>query len=322
MEQPLLYKYRPNNLENLNIKKELLNLINNLIENNSINLLFIGDSDSGKSTIINKIIEKYYSKQINDENVLIINPLKEQGISFYRYELKTFCQSLCNIPNKKKTIIFDDLDLLNEQCQQIFNSYISNYQYINFIISCSDTQKIKSTIIDKLELIKINTVSNDYLLKILENILINENIKVEKQYYKNIVNSANYSISSLIYSIEKIKLLNCQNSNNKNYEYDLDNIINNILMNDFKEYINYCKENNIEGAIKKIMSLYDNGYSVIDILYYFFIYIKNYSVLDEVFKYKIIKNICIYINNFHNIHEDSIELYFLTSKICNNFLDN
>ena len=320
----LINKYKPKTLDDINISDNTKKIIELYIKNNRMLFFINGNSGSGKTSLINVILNNYYEDATEiKNNIITINLLREQGINYYRKELKNFCQ-INNFVSfkKKKTIIFDDLDLLNEQCQQIFNSYINNYEHINFIISCSDTQKIKSTIIDKLELIKINTVSNDYLLKILENILINENIKVEKQYYKNIVNSANYSISSLIYSIEKIKLLNCDRKNNKKYEYSLENIINNILMNDFKEYINYCKENNIEGAIKKIMSLYDNGYSVIDILYYFFIYIKNYSVLDEIFKHKIIKNICIYINNFHNIHEDSIELYFLTSKICNSFLNN
>tara|TARA_Y100000389_G_scaffold200535_2_gene241178 strand:+ start:376 stop:1341 length:966 start_codon:yes stop_codon:yes gene_type:complete len=317
----LINKYKPVTLDDINISTNTKKIIDLYIKNNRMLFFINGNSGSGKTSLINVILNKYYedNREIKN-NVIIINLLKEQGINYYRKELKNFCQ-INNFASfkKKKTIIFDDLDLLNEQCQQIFNSYINSYEHINFIISCSDTQKIKSTIIDKLEFIKINTITNDYLFKILENIIIKENIKIEKEDYNNIVTSCNYSISNMIYSIEKIKLLNY---NNKDSKYDLNNIINNILINDFKEYINYCKENNINDAINKIINLYNNGYSVIDILYYFFIYIKNYADLGEVFKYKIIKNICIYINNFHNIHEDSIELYFLTNKICNTFHSN
>ena len=136
MEQPLLYKYRPLFLENLNIKKELLSLLNNLIENSNLKLLIIGDSDTGKSTLIKKILEKYYLNENMNDNILVINPLREQGISFYRYELKTFCQSLCNIPGKKKTIIVDDLDYINDQSQAVFRNCIDKYsKNINFIAS-------------------------------------------------------------------------------------------------------------------------------------------------------------------------------------------
>ena len=66
----------------------------------------------------------------------------------------------------------------------------------------------------------------------------------------------------------------------------------------------------------------NNGFSVIDILEEFFLYIKFHSDLDDKYKYEIIKLICKYINIFHNIHEDSIELIFLTNNIRNIFNKN
>ena len=58
--------------------------------------------------------------------------------------------------------------------------------------------------------------------------------------------------------------------------------------------------------------------SIILITKKFIFYIIN---IKYKYKYEIIKLICKYINIFHNIHEDGIELIFLTnniSKILNN----
>ena len=56
------------------------------------------------------IIKLNHDKSIIDNDILIINSLKEQGIQYYRSEVKTFCQTRCSIPNKKKIIVLDDID--------------------------------------------------------------------------------------------------------------------------------------------------------------------------------------------------------------------
>lgn len=313
MEQPLLYKYRPNNLENLNIKKELLNLINNLIENNSINLLFIGDSDSGKSTIINKIIEKYYSKEINDENVLIINPLKEQGISFYRYELKTFCQSLCNIPNKKKTIIFDDLDYINEQSQAVFRNCIDKYsKNINFIASCKNIQKIIDTIQSRLLLIKLEPPSKLQLVTTLEEITYKEKIEITQDAKEFLLSLSDNSYKILINYLEKFKLLKKKITKKEALE-----LCTNISYQRFDEYTELCKsKKNLKLSIKKILNISDEGYSVMDILDNYFNYIK-LCLLPEEDKYEIIKILSKYTSIFYTIHEFEMELILFTRSITN-----
>ena len=97
MEQPFIIKYKPNELQDFIIEDDIKKTINLLININIINILFVGDSGSGKSTLINIIIQQYYKNSIesldNNENILYINTLKEQGIYYYRNEVKTFCQT-------------------------------------------------------------------------------------------------------------------------------------------------------------------------------------------------------------------------------------
>ena len=68
-----------------------------------------------------------------------------------------------------------------------------------------------------------------------------------------------------------------------------------------------------------ILKLIDEGYSVIDILDNYFIYIKVTNNLNEKIKYKIIILICKYITNFYNLHEDEIELVFFTNNLIKLF---
>ena len=115
MEQSLICKYQPQNLEEFEIEKLLKTLIKTFIEMNNLNILFIGDSGCGKSSLIKTIINEYYQNISSStilNNILCINSLKEQGISYYRTEVKTFCQTTSSlIKNKKKFLILDDIDI-------------------------------------------------------------------------------------------------------------------------------------------------------------------------------------------------------------------
>ena len=69
--------------------------------------------------------------------------MKEQGIQYFRNDMKTFCQSRSSIYGKKKIVIIDDIDTINEQSQQVFRNYIDKYSNnIQFISVCSNVQKV------------------------------------------------------------------------------------------------------------------------------------------------------------------------------------
>ena len=71
----------------------------------------------------------------------------------------------------------------------------------------------------------------------------------------------------------------------------------------------------MENAIYALYSIYDDGYSVIDILDYFFNFVRITNNLDDKHKYLIIPIICKYITIFNTIHENKIELALFTRDI-------
>jgi DNA polymerase III delta prime subunit len=180
MEQPFIYKYRPKTLEEFEINPQLIELLNTLIKSDLLNILLIGNQGSGKTTLINCIIKKYYGDAYDNNNILIINSLKDQGITYYKTEVKTFCQTMSSIPNKKKIIILDDLDNINEQGQQVFKNCIDKYsKNVNFIASCCNIQKIIDSYQSKQIIIKIKPLEEKYLKTFIKKICLNENIKLE-----------------------------------------------------------------------------------------------------------------------------------------------
>ena len=312
-------KYQPRYFKDFEIDEDVINILNTLIGMNNLNILLIGDMGCGKTSLLNALIREYYQKfdtKSHDEkacldNVLYINSLKEQGINYYRNDVKTFCQTTASVKGKKKFVVLDDLDLINEQSQQVFRNSIDKYSHnVHFISSCSNIQKVIESLQSRFTIIKIKPLQKEHLTKIIHKIKTCENINIHPDSEKFILDICNNTAKILINYMEKFKLLNT--------EITLElatNVCTNISFFTFGQYTGHLKNKNLVEAIKLLYSIYDKGYSVMDILDNYFLFIKITPILTEDEKYKIIPIMCKYITIFHNIHEDEIELALFTNNL-------
>jgi len=315
MEDKLfIHKFQPIYFDDFGKNNEVIDILKTLVLMDNLNILLLGNIASGKTSLLNAIIKEYYKgKEPKDyeENILFINSLKEQGINYYRTDVKTFCQTCSTIPNKKKIIILDDIDFINEQSQQVFRNCIDKYSHnVHFISSCSNIQKVIESLQSRFYIIKIKPLEKANLIEIIQNIKLNEKIDIEPQAEEFIINICNNTVKILINYMEKFKLL----GEKITLEIAM-KLCSNISFYTLEDYTNLIKQNKIEDALSLIYDLYDRGFSVMDILDNYFVFIKQCVSLTEDEKYKIIPYICKYITIFHNIHEDEIELALFTNNL-------
>ena len=258
------------------------------------------------------INEYYKSHNISKYDILFINSLKEQGINYYRNNLKTFCQTKCSNPLKKKFIILDDIDYINEQSQQVFRNCMDKYSHnVHFLISCTNIQKVIDNIQSRSIIIKLNKVSNKALNLFSYKIEENEKIVIHGNAKKFLFNICENSFQKLLIFLEKFKLYNKEITLNIAKQ-----LCCNINYLDLQNFTNcWFKEKNYKKSIKIIFKIYDKGYSVLDILDNYFSFIKITDILNEEQKYNTIKFICNYIAVFYKIHENKVELAFFTNNL-------
>ena len=231
---PFIHKYQPTYFKDFEqLDPTTITLMQSLISLNNLNVLIIGESGTGKTSIINSIIKEYYGNDYNYDNVLVLNSLKEQGIQYYRNDVKIFCQTCSLIKDKKKIVLLDDIDLINEQSQQVFRNCMDKYKH---------------------------------------------NIHVDMEIVHKLCTNIGYTI--------------------------------------FDNYTNCVLNKKLTDGIKILYNLHDEGYSVMDILDNYFLYIKLTTLLNDGIKYKLTTLVCKYIIYFHNVHEDELELALFT----NNFM--
>ena len=313
---PFINKYQPQIFDQFEqLEQNVIKLLQTLISMNNLNILLIGDPGSGKTSLIYSIIREYYKTNYNSDNILVLNSLKDQGISYYRNDLKIFCQTASLVHGFKKIVLLDDIDIINEQSQQVFRNCMDKYSHkVHFISSCTNVQKVIDSLQSRNIIIKINQIEDICLEKILAKIIKNEKIIITLEAQKFVLNISNVSIRILINYLEKIKILNTS--------VDLSVVkllCTNISFHIFEDYTQSLTEKKLQHCIKILYALYDQGYSVMDILDNYFLFIKTTPLINETNKYKITKILCKYMTIFHNIHEDEIELALFTNNLVELF---
>lgn len=307
-----IHKFQPIHLDDFGMDADMHAFIKTLIQMNNLNVLLTGNMASGKTSLLNAIIREYYGGKLHPENVLYINSLKEQGINYYRSDVKTFCQTGSTVKNKKKFVVLDDIDLINEQSQQVFRNCIDKYSHnVHFISSCCNIQKVIESLQSRFILVKIKPLNRDNLTRLITKIKQSENIEIDTDAEDFVINLSNNTVKVLVNYMEKFKLYGSRIT----LEHAM-LLCSNISFQIFESYTNHIKSGELKPAIKLIYDIYDKGYSVMDILDNYFVFIKSTSILNEDEKYKTIPYICKYITVFHDIHEDEIELALFTNNLC------
>lgn len=309
MQPTMLSRYAPTSIDAF----EKRDILRTLIQMDMLHILIIGGPGTGKSTLSRLIVREYYAGAPHvKDNVLVINSLKEQGVQYYRTEVRNFCQTTCTIRSKKKSITIDDIDVIQEHGQQVFLNCIDLYGgNVNYIVTGTAPQKIVENIHSRLVCLKLPAFTDEYLKQILRDITAAEGMQVDEAAATRIVVRCNHSIRTLINFVEKFKLLGgaitadaadrvCSNI----YEVHMATLAKNVL------------EKDLRSAIELVHRIYAEGYSVMDILDAFFNHVKFAEIADSI-KYPILKVICKYIVIFNHVHEHPIELNFFVNDLAN-----
>lgn len=320
-----LSKYKPYYIEDFVGNEQLISVILSLKQIDELNVLISGPSNCGKTSLLYAIIRHYYkldkTQTLPENNIMFINSLKEQGINYYRNEMKSFCQSKCSIYGKKKLVIVDDLDLINEQCQQVFRNHIDKYKSnILFVSVCSNIHKVIESIQSRLHIIKMISPDFHNVREITNKVIQCERLVIESDAREYLLSFSKFSIRQVLSHLEKLVILNDSSS-----VFTIDNcknILSNISQHQFEEYIHYLQDGRLKDGVDILYSIYDYGYSVIDILDMFYSFIKSTVILGESQKYELLPIICNYITYFHNLHEDSIELVMFSHEVYNSIRED
>lgn len=316
MSQTFHAKYKPHFLEDFAIDPHLTTVLRTLLEIDDLNIMFSGSS--GKTSLLLAMVREYYGfhrdQAFPETNLLFINSLKEQGINYYRNEMKTFCQSRSSVHGKKKIIVVDDLDSINHQCQQVFRNYMDKYaSNVHFLCTCSNTQKVIDSIQSRIHILRLECPTHAQVAGILRKIVATENMRVTDEAQQYILTVSGHNVRAMMNHLEKLNLLFDDTTLTLEHCKEL---CSTISFQQFETFVSLLRAKELGPAIAVLNRIYDYGYSVIDILDACFSFLKATDLLTEDEKYRVVPVLCRFITYFHNVHEHAIELALFTREVA------
>ena len=228
-------KYRPNKFEDL-ILEDKSGLLRALDNPKSINsFIFYSSSPGTGKTSTARIIIQYLNC-----DYLMINSSDERGIDTIRDKIKTFSMALSSNEQAKRCIFLDEADGLTKQAQDSMRNLMETYsENCFFILSCNDIAKIIEPIRSRCTLINFERPNKADIRARLEEIVVNEKLKVDEKTLDNLLETCYADIRKMIVKLQQFSL-------------DGKEIVSSEQENN--EFLNLLKTKNIKQIYEKVYS--------------------------------------------------------------------
>jgi DNA polymerase III delta prime subunit len=201
-------KYRPRNINEIilpeRIKKNFHLGVNK-------NYIFYGNYGTGKTSLARILIGKY-SK---DKAYLEINSSLYTSIDTLRSEIEKFCKTVPIFESEDplKYIFLDEFERVSPQYQDALKAFIEQYhKNVRFILTTNHFNKISDGIKSRFTSINFDCdateekqVKTDIYKRIMDDIVLKEEIKIEKDLLISIINKKFPDIRSIFVELQNIK---------------------------------------------------------------------------------------------------------------------
>jgi replication factor C subunit 3/5 len=300
MEQQWVDKYRPKKLKDIISHHHILKIVRNMVNNNCLtHLLFNGRKGSGKSSLIQTIINELYGSQQNIMT-LKLNASNHRGIDVVRNEIKAFVTTRMMFSTKPKLVILDEADAMTMDAQLALRRIMDRYSgNAKFCIICNYIRKIHPALISRCSQFRFKPLDHMSMKEKLEYIVHEENLNISDDTLEKIITISNKDMRKAIFMLQALSFEKNQTKEQlcHIFKYPTDKQI--------QECIDII-ELPIEERIEKIISWVDRyGYHLSLLVEIYFDYCLKQKFYDKISKLTQI------MNQLHGEYSLKLQIYAL-----------
>lgn len=211
-------KYKPRNIDECLISETNKNILNRWIKNKYYgNIIFYGNIGTGKTTIINILLNN-----LDNKIVFYIDPLCSQMYYYLNnkkiinnIDIKLLFDELEDIMkkkiyiNKKIILVIDNFNLLKTRIQNNFSIFYHNYKdRVNIIIETNNLINISNKIQNDTWIIKLDKVNKKQYYEFIRNICEKENTTITDDVIKQLYILSNGDIRNILNRLSALILIN------------------------------------------------------------------------------------------------------------------
>jgi replication factor C subunit 3/5 len=304
---PWIEKYRPNKVEEIVGNTQVINILNNMVEKNSLpHLILFGSSGTGKTSTILAFAKKIYGKHYR-HMILELNGSDDRGINVVREQIKEFCSTNNNLykmfskKNMYKLVILDEVDSMTLDGQFALRRIIENYtENTRFCLICNYITKITPALRSRCLAFRFEPLNKDFILDKLYDILDHEKLDLDDQIIDQIIDKSNGDLRKSINMLQCLTIFSKISKSN-----DTSLLFNMINQNDVKILLNELRNKNKFtykfNRIKKIID--EKEYNITDIIHS----LINLIIAKEDINKSIIKELSkLELKTYNNLDNDLI----------------
>ena len=275
-------KYRPNNIEDIMLDKQVEQQIKIFLQDReNVHLIITGLPGLGKTSTVRCIAKKMLGENIN-EGYLELNAAEDRGVRSISSIIPKFCKKMVNFTGSK-IILLDEADNMTSKCQCDINNMIKEFgRKTKFIFTCNDSTKIIEDIQSICHIIRFKKLSDEQISSYLIKICKNEKVEYNNNGLSTICYISNGDMRKAI--------INLQTTAFTYRKITKDNVLKICKVPDPEEInciIKLCMSQKLEEANQELEKIISQGYNFMDIINGF-IYVLSNSNMDEFLKLQLI----------------------------------
>ncbi len=253
-----------------------------MIQNNCLtHLLFNGKKGTGKSSMIQTIINELYG---NKQHIMTLklNASNHRGIDVVRKEIKAFVTTRMMFSNKPKLVILDEADAMTMDAQLALRRIMDRYSHnAKFCIICNYIRKIHPALISRCIQFKFQPLCKEAMKEKIKYIVEQEKLDIDNDTMTKLIDISDHDMRKAIFMLQALSFEQYKTKEQlcTIFKYPTDLQIEECIV-----LLDLPLEQRIE---KMLLWINTYGYhlkTIIDIYFQYFLKQKNYKILPKLAK--------------------------------------
>ena len=262
-EQPWIEKYRPLHLKDVVGNEEAVGRLNAIAQMGNLpNIILSGPPGTGKTTSVLCLARQMLGDAAG-EAVLELNASDARGIDVVRSKIKMFAQKKVTLPfGRHKLIILDEADSMTDAAQQALRRTMEIYSpTTRFALACNISSKIIEPIQSRCAILRYTRLTDAQVLMRLVTVAEAEGVPTTPDGLEAIIFTAEGDMRNALNNLQATFAgFNLVNRDNvfKVCDQPHPALLQSVLEK--------CKVGDVFGAHAVLHTLWDDGYSCMDIV--------------------------------------------------------